>query len=94
MAQALGSVGYISKLHRSAVGPFRDTDAISLDLLEKSVHNAPASGVVSLWLTPLHAALDDIPVLALEQRASEHTSPWSTRVTLADPPDTPLLFRS
>ncbi len=61
MARALGSEGYISALHRSQVGPFSDTDAISLDFLEESVHNSAA------WLRPLFpgdTALDGIPARA------------------------------
>ena len=59
IAQALGSEGYISRLHRAAVGPFTDRNAISLDFLEESGHKAPP-----LW--PLHTALDDIPAHALD----------------------------
>jgi tRNA pseudouridine55 synthase len=66
LAQVLGSEGYISRLHRAAVGPFTDADAISLDFLEESVHKAAPSEGSPLWLTPLEAALDDIPALALD----------------------------
>ncbi len=59
IAQTLGSEGYISRLHRSAVGPFTDRNAISLDFLEESGHKAPP-------LLPLHTALDDIPAHALD----------------------------
>jgi tRNA pseudouridine(55) synthase len=62
IAQALGSEGYISRLHRAAVGPFTESNAISLDFLENLQHN-PA-------ILPLTAVLDDIPVLALT--ADEH----------------------
>jgi tRNA pseudouridine55 synthase len=40
IAQSLGSEGYISRLHRAAVGPFTDARAISLDFLAESVHKA------------------------------------------------------
>lgn len=66
IAQALGSEGYISRLHRSAVGPFTDEDAISLDFLEKSVHNAAPPTGNPAWLTPLERALDDIPAVSVE----------------------------
>lgn len=59
IAQTAGSEGYISRLHRAAVGPFHDTDAISLDFLENPAHNAPP-------ILPLGTALDDIPVCALD----------------------------
>ena len=62
IAQALGTEGYISRLHRARVGPFADVDAISLDFWENLQHK-PA-------ILPLTAVLDDIPVLALT--AEEH----------------------
>ncbi|MES2983656.1 MAG: tRNA pseudouridine(55) synthase TruB [Pseudomonadota bacterium] len=91
IAQALGSEGYISRLHRAAVGPFTDTDAISLDFLEESVHNAGQSGGERPWLTPLTRALDDIPALTLE-REQLHQLRHGQRVTLTTPmPDAPLI---
>ncbi len=92
IAHALGSEGYISRLHRAAVGPFTDAHAISLDFLAESVHNAPPLGGESFpGLTPLHAALDDIPALALEG-GQVNTLRHGQRVTLtAHYPDTPLL---
>lgn len=91
IAQALGSEGYISRLHRAAVGPFTDKDAISLDFLENSVHNAPPPAGGSQWLTPLEAALDDIPALALSS-GQAHTLRHGQRITLNHPhPDTPLM---
>lgn len=91
IAQALGSEGYISRLHRAAVGPFTDEQAISLDFLEKSVHNAAPPGGSPPWLTPLEAVLDDIPALALSD------GQWTQlrhgqRATLATPtPDAPQI---
>ncbi len=91
IAQALGSEGYISRLHRAAVGPFTDEHAISLDLLAESVHNAPPLEGSAQWLTPLHAALDDIPALALND-GQVNTLRHGQRVTLAEHhPDTKLL---
>lgn len=91
IAQALGSEGYISRLHRAAVGPFTDSNAISLDFLAESVHNAPPPEGASQWLTPLHAALDDIPVLALTAQ-QVNILRHGQRVTLAHHhPDNPQL---
>lgn len=59
IAAAAGALGYISRLHRAAVGPFRDTDAISLDFLEKTDHKTAP-------ILPLGTALDDIPALAID----------------------------
>ncbi|MDX2095499.1 MAG: tRNA pseudouridine(55) synthase TruB [Alphaproteobacteria bacterium] len=90
IAQALGSQGYISRLHRAAVGPFCDTDAISLDFLAESVHKAPPSGE-SPWLTPLLRALDDIPAVALNGGQLQQLR-HGQRVALGQPhPDTPQI---
>ena len=91
IAQSLGSEGYISRLHRAAVGPFKDTHAISLDFLAESVHKAPPLGDFTSWLTPLLRALDDIPALALNG-GQLHQLRHGQRVTLATPyPDTPQI---
>lgn len=91
IAQALGSQGYISRLHRAAVGPFTDAEAISLDFLEKSVHNAPPPAGTPHWLTPLERALDDIPAVSIDGgqlTCLRH----GQRFTLATPqPDAPLV---
>ena len=90
IAQEAGSEGYISRLHRAAVGPFTDSDAISLDFIEKSVHNAAPLGDIP-GLMPLHTALDDIPVLALDGRQLAQLR-HGQRVTWPTPlPDMPLL---
>lgn len=91
IAQALGSEGYISRLHRAAVGPFTDEQAISLDFLAESVHNAAPSEGLPLWLTPLEAALDDIPALALGSGQFNQLR-HGQRVMLATPtPDAPQI---
>ncbi len=90
IAQAVGTEGYISRLHRATVGPFTDQHAISLDFLAESVHNAQPLGG-SPWLTPLHAALDDIPALALNG-GQLHQLRHGQRATLTSPmPDTPQI---
>ncbi len=91
IAQAVGSEGYISRLHRAAVGPFTDTNAISLDFLADSVHNAPPLGEITSWLMPLRRALDDIPALAMSGEQLSQLR-HGQRVTLAQPqPDAPQL---
>ncbi len=90
IAQKLGSEGYISRLHRAAVGSFRDQDAISLDFIAESVHNAAPSGEIP-GLLPLHAALDDIPALALEGQQLTQLR-HGQRVPLTKPhPDAPQI---
>ena len=67
LAGALGTVGHIASLRRNAVGPFQETDAISLDELGSFGQSPAASG----GLRPVETPLDDIPALALtEQEAN------------------------
>ncbi len=61
LALALGTVGHVSMLRRTAVGPFHERDAISLDSTEDSGHSPPLSDRLLSILT----VLDDIPALAL-----------------------------
>jgi tRNA pseudouridine55 synthase len=61
LALALGTVGHIVALRRTAVGPFREAQAISLEKLEALGHSAAASE----HLMAVATALDDIPALAL-----------------------------
>ena len=60
---ALGSCAHVVALRRSAVGPFAEDHAISLETLEALGHSAAASGA----LLPIETALDDIPALALTE---------------------------
>ena len=67
LARVLGTVGHIAALRRTAVGPFREIDTISLDELDSFGHSPAASG----GLRPVETPLDDIPALALtEQEAA------------------------
>ena len=63
LARVLGTVGYISALRRTRVGPFRVEAAISLDKLEALGH----SPALLECLLPVETALDDIPALALTE---------------------------
>ncbi len=73
IAHSLGTVGYVSYLKRSAVGPFCEADAISLDFLEDFVHKAASLQdiLASEWLLPCSDALDDIPALTLDATAEK-----------------------
>jgi tRNA pseudouridine55 synthase len=61
LGAALGTHGHIAALRRTRVGPFEESDAISLETLESLGHSAAAFE----HLLPLGAALDDIPALNL-----------------------------
>jgi tRNA pseudouridine55 synthase len=61
LAEALGTLGHIAELRRTAVGPFAEVQAISLDSALSLGHSLAASG----HLLPIETVLDDIPALAL-----------------------------
>lgn len=61
IALALGTVGHVSALRRTRVGPFTEKDAFSLDKLELLSHSAPLENA----LLPLETPLDDIPEVAV-----------------------------
>lgn len=63
MAHALGTLGHVAALRRTAAGPFTLAQARPLDKWLELVHG-PAPGQA---LLPLTAGLDDIPVLAVDR---------------------------
>ncbi|MCC6598880.1 MAG: tRNA pseudouridine(55) synthase TruB, partial [Alphaproteobacteria bacterium] len=68
LAERLGTVGYISALRRTEVGPFTLENTISLDRLEEIVQSvASITDVLEGVLLPLETALDDIPALAIKE---------------------------
>ena len=91
IATETGSEGYISRLHRAAVGPFTDADAISLDFLEESLHKAPILEGTPSWLMALNAVLDDIPALALDAQQLHHLRHGQRAILTTPMPDTALV---
>ena len=67
LALALGTVGHLSALRRTAAGPFREEAAISLSKLEALGHIPALLGV----LAPVSTALDDIPALAMTEAQAD-----------------------
>ena len=63
IGRALGTVAHVVALRRTAVGPFAEADAISLESLEALGHSAAALE----QLLPVEAALDDIPAFDLTE---------------------------
>jgi tRNA pseudouridine55 synthase len=61
LAIKLGTCGHITNLRRTAVGPFTEATAISLETLQTLGHSPAAFE----HLLPIETALDDIPALAL-----------------------------
>ena len=67
IARAVGTVGYVSRLHRTAVGPFTDADANPLDKLVALGHSL----ALAESLLPVDAVLADIPALPLTAREAD-----------------------
>ena len=66
LGRALGALGHVSALRRSRVGPFGESDMISLERLESLCHRAAAGeGHLADAILPIETALDDIPALAV-----------------------------
>jgi tRNA pseudouridine55 synthase len=80
LAEALGTVGHIAELRRTAVGPFGEAQAISLDSALALGHSLAASG----HLLPIETVLDDIPALALTAAEAARLR-HGQRVTPDDP---------
>ena len=59
IAQALGTVGFVTMLRRTSAGPFSLAQAISLDFLA----DAAKARQLTRTVLPLEAGLDDIPAL-------------------------------
>ncbi len=60
MGDRLGCLGYVTVLRRLKVGKFTENHAISLETLEKMVHNNALG-----FLLPVESVLDDIPALEI-----------------------------
>lgn len=67
IARAVDTVGHVAWLRRTAVGPFHEDNAISLDKLESLGHIALDSD----QLLPVETVLADIPALALTQQEAQ-----------------------
>ena len=61
LGQRLGCGAFVSELRRTRVGPFGESDAISLDKLQTLGHK----GALDDALRPVEAALADIPALVV-----------------------------
>jgi tRNA pseudouridine55 synthase len=90
LAQALGTVGHLSALRRTAVGPFREEAAISLPKLEALGHIPPLLGA----LVPVATALDDIPALALTGTQADRLRHGQPVLLTRDAPPSGTLVRA
>ncbi len=90
LAKALGTVGHLSALRRTAVGPFREEAAISLSKLEALGHNSRLLGA----LVPVATALDDIPALALTGTQADRLRHGQPVLLTRDAPPSGTLVRA
>ena len=90
LALALGTVGYLSALRRTAVGPFREEAAISLPKLEALGHIPALLGA----LAPVATALDDIPALALTEAQADRLRQGQPVLLTRDAPPSGALLRA
>jgi tRNA pseudouridine55 synthase len=74
LARALGTVGHVSQLRRTAIGGFSEKDAVPLETLRASMHSPAAFE----HLRPISTALDGIPALAV-------TGPDAVRLRSGNP---------
>ncbi|QDZ12301.1 tRNA pseudouridine(55) synthase TruB [Devosia ginsengisoli] len=73
IAEALGTRGHVSMLHRAAVGPFHDQDAVTIDQLE-----ALALDERDALLKPVSAGFAELPEIRLDAQqatAVRHGNP-------------------
>ena len=90
LARAVGSVGHLSFLRRTAAGPFREAEAISLSKLEALGHNSRLLGA----LAPVATALDDIPALALTEAQASRLRQGQPLTSTQDAPTSGALYRA
>lgn len=62
LAEALGTRGHVGSLHRAAVGPFSDEDAVTIEELEA----LEAGDARDALLAPVSAGLADLPEIRLD----------------------------
>ncbi len=62
IAEALGTVGHVTSLHRAAVGPFSDEDAVSIEQLEAAEAGLDRDSLI----TAVDAGLGDLPEIRLD----------------------------
>ena len=90
LALALGTVGHLSMLRRTVVGPFREEGSISLSKLEALGHIPALFGA----LAPVATALDDIPALALTEAQADRLRQGQPVFLTRDAPPSGALVRA
>jgi tRNA pseudouridine55 synthase len=65
IGRKLGCLGHLILLRRTQVGPFTESDMISLETLEELRHKPPHEGALQGALSSIVTVLDGIPALAV-----------------------------
>ena len=65
MGRKLGCLGHVTALRRTAVGPFKEADMISLETLEELSHKPDCDSSLQRLLHSIATVLDGIPALAV-----------------------------
>lgn len=65
LGRDLGCRGHVVALRRTRVGPFFESNAISLDNLHELRHSAAGREALEACLKPVETALDDIPAISI-----------------------------
>jgi tRNA pseudouridine55 synthase len=71
IGRALGCLGHLAELRRTAVGPFREADMIPLDKLQELCHSGAGEFAKTGLLRPLETVLDGIPALAVSEEQAQ-----------------------
>jgi tRNA pseudouridine55 synthase len=90
LAKAVGTVGHLSALRRTVVGPFREAAAISLPKLEALGHIPALFGA----LAPVATALDDIPALAMTEAQADRLRQGQPVFLTRDAPPSGAVVRA
>ncbi|NMA96962.1 MAG: tRNA pseudouridine(55) synthase TruB [Phyllobacteriaceae bacterium] len=70
IAEALGTVGHVTKLHRAAVGPFTDEDAVTIEELEAAEMGEARDAL----LAGVEAGFEDLPEIRLDAMQAKAVS--------------------
>lgn len=71
IAKALGTVGYVVALRRTHVGPYAESDMVTLETLEKAIEEG-GFDAVKAYIRPLESALSDWPAVNLSPVACHY----------------------
>jgi tRNA pseudouridine55 synthase len=71
LGRSLSCYGHVTALRRTRLGPFAETDAISLERLEELRHKPPGGNAMDGVLRPIATVLDGIPALAVDRSQAQ-----------------------